>query len=504
MDRKVSRLMACVGACVGAIAASATARPIGPDVVVSTIGPTLSKYGTANLGSVEAPKLVSGYAVTTVSCNIGDAIAIWIDSTNLADPNRNKHPVIGTQMYRLANGRFEQIGMSWLKHGFCAADAPNCVNLARPGTVGAAYAPNGSCDWLGLYATDTYTASLNGSQSTAGPRSEVNASTGAFPYPYVMAWQQSGNCIYKRLQLANEDLNPASNPGARYFCEVQYICTDEATTTGTSGQFLPEKADIRGNNASYREVSVGTLAAQAASTGCLGTDPGYNLSFIGNTVALKPAIEAWKAVDPSVTLVTVDIPGDGRVIIGYKVTDLGNGMWNYEYAVYNHNSHRSVAGFSLPKKGPEVTPTAIGFHDVGYHSGEPYDGRDWSANVTDGRVSWATDNFNSNPNANAIRWSTTYNFRFQANRAPSMGTISLGLFRPDADGNNFPLNVPGVAVPIDHCMADFNSSGDVGLQDLFDFLAAYFAGAGAADLDGSGGVSVEDVFTFLAGWTRGC
>ncbi len=502
MNRNLARWIALVGMA-AASATVACAQVIGPDVVVSTIGPTFSKYGTQNLGTAANPRLVSGYAVTTVSCNIGDAVAIWIDSTSTSNPDRNKHPVIGTQMYRLMNGRFEQIGMSWLKHGFCAADAPNCVNLARPGTVNPTYQPHSSCDWLGLYATDTYSAGLNGSQTTAGPRSEVNASTGVFPYPYVLAWNQTGTCIYKRLQIANSDLDPAQNPAARYFCEVQYITTDERTTTGPNGEFIASRADIRGNNASYREVLVGSPNSQTA-TGCPAPSVGFNLSFTGNTVPLKPAIEAWKAVDPSVTLVTIDIPGDGRIIIGYKTTNLGGGIWGYEYAVYNHNSHRSVARFSLPKKGSEVEVSNVGFHDVDYHSGEPYSGADWTPVISDGSVSWATEPFERNPNANAIRWSTTYNFRFQANRAPAMGTITLGLFRPDAAGDNTPLNIPGIAVPIDHCMADFNNSGAVSLDDLFAFLEAYFAGQSAADVNGVGGVSVEDVFAFLAGWVRGC
>jgi hypothetical protein len=70
--------------------------------------------------------------MTTVSCNIGTANAVWIECG--AGPNCNQHPVIGQQMYRLQTKpagykQLRQIGMSWLKHGFCAADAPNCTNL---------------------------------------------------------------------------------------------------------------------------------------------------------------------------------------------------------------------------------------------------------------------------------------------------------------------------------------------------------------------------------------
>jgi hypothetical protein len=54
------------------------------------------------------------------------------------------------------------------------------------------------------------------------------------------------------------------------------------------------------------------------------------------------------------------------------------------------------------------------------------------------------------------------------------------------------------------CIADFNCSGTVTVQDIFDFLAAYFAGNTVADVNGSGGLSVQDIFDFLATYFTGC
>jgi len=55
------------------------------------------------------------------------------------------------------------------------------------------------------------------------------------------------------------------------------------------------------------------------------------------------------------------------------------------------------------------------------------------------------------------------------------------------------------------CPADFNcSGGPPTVQDLFDFLAAWFANAPAADFNASGAVSVQDLFDFLAAWFTGC
>lgn len=54
------------------------------------------------------------------------------------------------------------------------------------------------------------------------------------------------------------------------------------------------------------------------------------------------------------------------------------------------------------------------------------------------------------------------------------------------------------------CRADFNGDGAVTLQDLFDFLAAYFAGDPSADVNNQDGVTVQDLFEFLASYFIGC
>ena len=39
---------------------------------------------------------------------------------------------------------------------------------------------------------------------------------------------ETGNSIFKRLQVLNTDLDPALNPGAQYFVEGQYVTKDDA------------------------------------------------------------------------------------------------------------------------------------------------------------------------------------------------------------------------------------------------------------------------------------
>ena len=52
--------------------------------------------------------------------------------------------------------------------------------------------------------------------------------------------------------------------------------------------------------------------------------------------------------------------------------------------------------------------------------------------------------------------------------------------------------------------ADFNLDGVVNSQDLFDFLAGYFADDPFADLNLSGAITVQDLFDFLAMYFAGC
>ena len=54
------------------------------------------------------------------------------------------------------------------------------------------------------------------------------------------------------------------------------------------------------------------------------------------------------------------------------------------------------------------------------------------------------------------------------------------------------------------CPADFNASGAVSVQDIFDFLAAYFEGDVRADFNASGAISVQDIFDYLAAYFAGC
>jgi len=77
-------------------------------------------------------------------------------------------------------------------------------------------------------------------------------------------------------------------------------------------------------------------------------------------------------------------------------------------------------------------------------------------------------------------------------------------------GQSYLIRVGGFTIHVGagtltvYCSADFNFSGAISVQDLFDFLAAWFAHDPRADFNGVNSVSVQDLFDFLAAWFAGC
>lgn len=54
------------------------------------------------------------------------------------------------------------------------------------------------------------------------------------------------------------------------------------------------------------------------------------------------------------------------------------------------------------------------------------------------------------------------------------------------------------------CSGDFNGDGRITVQDLFDFIAAYFGQLPGADVNHSGLLSVQDLFDYMRKYFNGC
>lgn len=453
---------AVVVAAVTALCGTAVARTsVGPDVIVGDITEVL-RWGTVSG--------VTGYSVGTFACNIGSDLIKW-------EQNTNQHPVIGGAIYRLktvnGSGRFEQLGYSWLKHGF----------LANAGTLcGTCNGQGGQA--LGPGCADPYSAGLNGQQTGLGPRSEVNPFTGAFPFPYTLGWNQIGNATYKRIPVNNSDVDPTLNAGATYYAEAMYVTPDDSAWGNNK------------NNASWRRVVVQTPSAGV-----------FNLGVAGNTRQQRTALQAWAEADTQVQIVTIEVPGDGLLMAAGRVTDLGGGIWHYEYAVQNVNCHRAVRSFSVPV-GTSATISNIEFRGCPCHSGEPYSNAPWGTTFVGG-VTWSCESAGVNANANALRWGASFNFRFDANKPPKSGSVDLGLFLAGSPASmSAALPVPDAPnSPPAPCAGDINADGAVTGADLSVILGNFGQArpvGTSGDLNGDGQVNGQDLSVLLSTFGNVC
>ena len=369
----------------------------GPDVVVGDL-PAVTQAGSS--GSFV------GLGVGTTSCNYGVVDLNWFQLSN------TDHPVIPQNMYRMSGGatnneRFEQIGQSWLKHAFTAL-TENVCSLGCNGVGGT---------HLGSGCSDPYSSSLNASQSGLGSRAWVNPFTGAFPSTAASHTGHTHTGTSHRVLVAVSDLNTTANPGATYFAEGQYVTPHEYAWC----QSHPGQCNMY-NNVSYRQFSVSGTTS-------------FSFSPVAATVRKAPAILAWTGS----TATTIEpAPGvDGIGIVAYKVTSPSAGVWHYEYAVYNSTLDRAIQSFSVPL-GCGVTLSNLGFHAPPQEPGWSSDGTvsnsgfsstAWTPNQTSTAVSWNSETLAQNQNANAIRWGTLYNFRFDSNRPPQAMNATVGFFK---------------------------------------------------------------------------
>ena len=328
-------------------------------------------------------------------------------------PN-NDHPFIPQNLYRMSGGatnneRFEQLGQSWGKHAFTAASSNTC-GFGCNGVGG---------NHLGSGCSDAYGAGLNGSQTGIGSRAWVNPFTGSFVGSTANNHTgHSHDATSHRMLVDTNDLIPAQNQGATVFCRsgihrparIHLVPKSSGPVQHVQQCFL---------RAVYREWRT------------------YNLQLyaVGTTVREQPAIMAWTGA--TVNRQEPDPGNDGIWFMGYKVTNPTTGVWHYEYALYNQNLDRSIQSFSVPV-GPGVNISNIGFHAPIQHPGWANDGTfnnlgysstPWTVTQDASSITWNSETLAQNQNANAIRYGTLYNFRFDADQPPQNANATVGFFK---------------------------------------------------------------------------
>jgi hypothetical protein len=380
----------------------------GPDVIVGDIEDVdqMGNNGTQ-----------VGLAIGTDSCNNGDQPVDWF-----ALPQTD-HPVVPQNLYRMSGGednqqRFEQIGQSWMKHTFEALEESVCGTCNTGGCQTGTHLCPG--------CSDPYVSGLNGDQDLIGSRAWVNPFTGSFPSNANDHTGHSHDGVSHRVLVEMSDLLPSGNPGASYFGEAAYISPHEYTWC----QSHPTECNMF-NNFSYRQFSV------------TGGPTFFNFSAVSSTVRMQPAIMAWATTGATVQQVEPDPGDDGLFFVGYKVTGPTAGLWHYEYAIFNMNLDRAIRSFEVVFPGFPPNLSNIGFHAPPQHPGWANDGTEGDAGYSStpwtftlngpppspNSAVWNCETFAQNQNANAVRWGTLYNFRFDSGAPPADSTANIGFFK---------------------------------------------------------------------------
>ncbi len=389
------------------------AAVIGPDTIVGFVWDCrhLGRIGPIGSGTV-------AMSCNTTACNKGDMRGDW-----LALPDTN-HPVIGVNLYRSESvagaTHFEQIGQGWLKHGFGSSNDDEC---------GFGCTPGAPFEQIGVGCSDTYSG-LQFESCNLGPRSMINPYTGVMPggpdlgpmfdcgqftsdptnYPANDHRNHVHSPISHKVQVQESDLPAPNHVDARYFAEGFYIAPHE---------FLQGNGN-QNNNVSHVELSV---------SGPNGNGE-YDYNEAGPYFSESPALDAWTGASKS--MIEPAPLADGRAFVAWEVTDLGAGQWHYEYAIYNMNLDASIGSLCVPL-APGVNVSNVGFHAPLNHAPElhadTYNNVPWTPTITADAIRWDTESFSTNPSANAVRFGTLYNFRFDANLPPQSVSGVAGLFK---------------------------------------------------------------------------
>jgi hypothetical protein len=373
----------------------------------------------------------------------------WYEKFLGAFPHRyppydnDQHPILVWNLYRLgADGRIVQVGRSGAKHAWFSTNFLCTDPTCSGGHV------------LGRGCADEYTASSNDLEYYLAPRSEIIPARGIWAR-CGSTWDDVGagggpGCdgvqdyapppppeqgYYQRLVAREADLEPASNPGARWFLEAWYVVRDDIDLFNTMG---------------FVEIAPNWIAT-APGSGYWRMDAPPGGAFRNG-----PALDAWVAPDATGTARSATVAtAEGTLRVAVRATPVG-ARWRYDYAVLNLDFARAVTEGAEPDLRV-LDARGIGAFSVPVPAGggvsalQAFDldrdpGNDWSGATAGGRVV-----FTAPAVADSLDWGTLHAFSFESSAAPVAGTVDLA---PARSGNPAALAVPSLVPGVPPLFAD--------------------------------------------------
>ena len=416
-----------------------------------------------------------GIGAITQSHNVGTVNVDWFSAGTIGEAIDNRHPFIGQNMYRLRDGRLEQIGLAWLKHGFFSVN-DSCAD--SPG------------NFLGVGCFDTYGNFTNANRQELGPRSEVNPLTGywestgshfdtgevgyppAFPGDGIRTHDTNGaphDADDHRLRVADQDLLD-SDALTQIFIEAFYVVMDDA--------------DIE-NNYAHRQIRADPPS------------PAPDWDFVGlSGFDQRPAIDDWGD-----TVATAAPTTEGKVRIASRVVALDPTHNRYEYNIFNMNLDRQIGSFEVPI-GDGVVLSDFGFHAPVEDEEPLYSAAPWAPTVNAGSVVWAPPAPNAGAGEdfpNTIRYGTMYTFWFTADSESADSVVALEQHKPGTESALTAI----IAAP---CVlaADLNSDGVIDTADLGLLIGEFGTPGTLADINTDGIVDTADLGLLIGSFGEDC
>jgi len=362
-------------------------RPAGsPEYLVDVRMETLSNVAyQGRQGGTDRIKVAPSATLKNVA--YGDAV--WVPkfssiSEYTFEP-RDQHPFLVWNMYRINDGRIEQLGASGVKHAFLTLNFNCTINCQ-----------NGRILWPGC--EDVYSSGTNDSNSNQGPREDILAGDGLFfsspsffdPGGVGSQTNNSGS-FENRLMINEADLGVV---GADYFLDAWYVVMHDIDIWNSMG---------------YHSINPSPAGS------------GWTFGPLGPFVLDTPLTEwiPFPATDPNESHVSVVVDGptpeavypanqpDGHFRILARAEDQGDGTWLYRYAVMNFDFHQGFSEFEIPLPAGAVVSSTF--------MGGPYDvlTAPWNVTIDDAAVRFTA------PTGEKLPWFSLYNFEITVDQAPA-------------------------------------------------------------------------------------
>ena len=366
--------------------------PGGTDGIAS-VAPNSTLRNNVNDGT--AQQTISNDPLGTSSALYTANVAWYSMFSGINDPYGNdQHPFLIWNMYRTnADGSFEQIGRSGVKHAFLTINA-GCLDSCN------------NFDSLGRGCGDTYGSGNNDSPGDMGPRSEIVPASGIWgrcgsiwDSTCTGTQHSNGNNSWtQRMQVHESKIDPAANPGATYMMESWYIARDDINIYNSM-------ATITG------------IPHYASNQWSLNSQANYKLG---------PAIDRWVSpTAPAPNSLNSEVhSNEGHAKVAVKAVDLGNGSWRYDYAVENLDYARAV--IQAPENGPDPRvvsnkgfdsfsvpiPAGSTVSATTFRNGSVDGSGAWTAAVGSNSVTWTAGG------TPTLDWGSMYSFSITVDASP--------------------------------------------------------------------------------------